>query len=322
METLLPSRKRQRAASSGSEEEEEDDEGAGASQPLCEVCGREPRKYCCPRCGTLTCSLACCTAHKKVKACDGKRDVSAFAKTKDMGLRELRQDCAFLESVERSKETATREWSRGGAATLGARAKRRGGAGAGARLQRAAEKRRVRLLLMPEGMGKRARNGSYHDRARDAMRWRVEWSLEVAGAAPVLFVDAHADERAPLRDLLAAHLAKIDGAARARLAPTGALDDPAALAVLLLRVPGPSNDPKYDRLDVAQGLHLNLVDKCVIEYPQLTVVPASDVGARFALAPSAVQLLFDDEADDPDEPMDAPTPQPSPSAEVAYFPDE
>ena len=33
-------------------------------------------------------------------------------------------------------------------------------------------------------------------------------------------------------------------------------------------------------------------------------------------------VRYHDDADDPDEPMDAPTPQPSPSAEVAYFPDE
>ena len=95
----LLSRKRQRAESCSDDEREED----ASDAPLCQVCHRQPRKYCCPRCATLTCSLACCTAHKKARGCDGKRDVAAYAKAQTMGLRDLRQDCAFIESVERSQ---------------------------------------------------------------------------------------------------------------------------------------------------------------------------------------------------------------------------
>ena len=71
----LLSRKRQRAESCSDDEREED----ASDAPLCQVCHRHPRKYCCPRCATLTCSLACCTAHKKARGCDGKRDVAAYA---------------------------------------------------------------------------------------------------------------------------------------------------------------------------------------------------------------------------------------------------
>jgi len=297
----LLSRKRQRAESCSDDEREED----ASDAPLCQVCHRHPRKYCCPRCATLTCSLACCTAHKKARGCDGKRDVAAYAKAQTMGLRDLRQDCAFIESVERSQLTASREFQRGEAARLGGSARRRGGGGAAQRLQRAAERRRVRLLLMPEGMGRRARNSSRYDGKRDALDWRVEWTVEIGGDKVAAFVDEAADERAPLRDLLAAHVAALDAGARARLEPV--FREPPAL--LLLRTPGPANDPAYDRVDASVGLHLALLDKCVIEYPQLKVVAPGDVGGRYKLAPSAVQLLFDDDETDATLPeSEVPTP--------------
>lgn len=31
----------------------------------CKVCKEQDRRYCCPRCGKLTCSLACCVRHKR-----------------------------------------------------------------------------------------------------------------------------------------------------------------------------------------------------------------------------------------------------------------
>ncbi|CAN0495318.1 unnamed protein product, partial [Ectocarpus sp. 8 AP-2014] len=32
---------------------------------LLQVCGEKERRYCCPRCGKLTCSLPCYKQHKK-----------------------------------------------------------------------------------------------------------------------------------------------------------------------------------------------------------------------------------------------------------------
>ena len=143
-----PARKRARAL-------KDDDDAANDVQddaPTCEVCGRHPRKYCCPRCACVTCSLACCAAHKRATGCDGRRDAAAHRPLKAMGLRELRADCAFLEAAARSRATAER--ARRAAPRLGGRERRgrSGEAPAAARLRRAAERRRIRLLLMPDGM--------------------------------------------------------------------------------------------------------------------------------------------------------------------------
>ena len=72
--------------------------------------------------------------------------------TEGHGLRELRADCAFLEAAARSRATAER--ARRAAPRLGGRERRgrSGEAPAAARLRRAAERRRIRLLLMPDGM--------------------------------------------------------------------------------------------------------------------------------------------------------------------------
>merc|ERR1719421_2414891 len=203
-----------------------------------------------------------------------------------MGLRELRADCAFLEAAARSRATAER--ARRAAPHLGGRERRgrSGEAPAAARLRRAAERRRIRLLLMPDGMAKRRRNGSHYDAARDAIRWRVEWRVDGA-----TLVDERADERTPLRELLAAHAA----AAGHRPPVACDLQDPETFALLLLRAPGPANDPRYDRLDSSVGLDLNLADRCVIEYPQIVVALPGDVDRRFRLAPNPVQLFFADD---------------------------
>ena len=93
--TTILTRKRPREDESDSDASDDaSDDGA----VLCEVCRAAPRKYCCPRCGALTCSLACCSAHKRATGCDGRRDVSAYKSARSMGLRDLRADCAFLEA--------------------------------------------------------------------------------------------------------------------------------------------------------------------------------------------------------------------------------
>ena len=87
----------------------------------------------------------------------------------------------------------------------------------------------------------------------------------------------------------------IPGPAGRRPAVACDLQDPETFALLLLRAPGPANDPRYDRLDPSVGLDLNLADRCVIEYPQIVVARPGDVDRRFRLAPNPVQLFFADD---------------------------
>ena len=57
---------------------------------VCGVCGKNDAKYRCPKCETVSCSLACSKAHKKLKnSCDGIRDKTKFVPIKNFSSMEL-----------------------------------------------------------------------------------------------------------------------------------------------------------------------------------------------------------------------------------------
>merc|ERR1711971_383322 len=54
------------------------------------VCGKNDAKYRCPKCETVSCSLACSKVHKKLKnSCDGIRDKTKFVPIKNFSSMEL-----------------------------------------------------------------------------------------------------------------------------------------------------------------------------------------------------------------------------------------
>ncbi|CAM9961810.1 unnamed protein product, partial [Discosporangium mesarthrocarpum] len=75
----------------------------------CEVCKAQDRKYCCPRCQRLTCSLSCCLLHKKQEGCDGKRNRTEYVSMSDFTDTHLRSDFNFLEDALRRVEVGRRE---------------------------------------------------------------------------------------------------------------------------------------------------------------------------------------------------------------------
>ncbi|CAM9626819.1 unnamed protein product, partial [Ectocarpus sp. 12 AP-2014] len=78
----------------------------------CQVCGEKERRYCCPRCGKLTCSLPCYKRHKKEEGCNGKRDKVAFVGLQDFTDAHLRSDFNFLEDAIRCVDGGRRELAR------------------------------------------------------------------------------------------------------------------------------------------------------------------------------------------------------------------
>ena len=82
------------------------DEIAAAYQRVCEVCSADEGRYKCPRCSMFTCSLTCCTRHKQLNDCSGKRDKTAFVDLQEYSARHLRSDYHFLEDVLQSKNRA------------------------------------------------------------------------------------------------------------------------------------------------------------------------------------------------------------------------
>lgn len=56
----------------------------------CELCHVVAPKYRCPRCAFVSCSVACCQAHKRQFHCNGKRDRTKYIKVKEFTDQDLR----------------------------------------------------------------------------------------------------------------------------------------------------------------------------------------------------------------------------------------
>ena len=75
----------------------------------CEICREGPSLYRCPRCSICTCSLQCCTAHKKRgKGCNGKRDRAVYCALQNFSDSQLSSDYHFLEDVLKSAQSGRR----------------------------------------------------------------------------------------------------------------------------------------------------------------------------------------------------------------------
>ena len=86
-------------------------------EPQCSVCNAAPRKYCCPRCGIVTCSLPCVRQHKSDTGCSGRRDRTAYTPMSAYNDVTLRSDYHFLEDaalgVDRAKRARQRDVAEG-----------------------------------------------------------------------------------------------------------------------------------------------------------------------------------------------------------------
>lgn len=83
--------------------------------PTCDICKSNVALYHCPRCGTSTCSLKCCQAHKtstkdgtSTVLCNGKRDRTKFCSLKGFDDAQLASDYHFLEDVLKLSEGSKR----------------------------------------------------------------------------------------------------------------------------------------------------------------------------------------------------------------------
>ncbi|MEW5302771.1 MAG: hypothetical protein WDW38_004117 [Sanguina aurantia] len=163
--------------------EEEDAAPPPAAAPKqCEVCGTAASKYCCPRCSRRTCSLACSNQHKSVDACSGTRDRTAFVTMQQFDDRTLMSDYRLLEDVQRAEDVARRHRPMGCRAQLPQ---------ALAGLVQQAERRGVRLLLMPPGLHKRAANTTRYVHRKYSLMWRVEWVFDCSSPSLPTTSPAH-----------------------------------------------------------------------------------------------------------------------------------
>ncbi|XP_042418250.1 box C/D snoRNA protein 1-like [Zingiber officinale] len=130
---------------------------------------QNPWKYRCPGCSLLTCSLPCVKSHKQRTSCTGKRNRTDFVPLSQFDDSLLLSDYSLLEETKRLVESAHQAIS---------------GFGSNIRFQlpmrlhmlrNAANRRRTRLLVLPQGMSMRRNNQSRYYRRNNCIYWTVEW---------------------------------------------------------------------------------------------------------------------------------------------------
>ncbi|TMW69417.1 hypothetical protein Poli38472_001573 [Pythium oligandrum] len=289
-----------------------------AAPVKCCKCDKSDVKYRCPGCERITCSLACCLAHKKEFECDGKRDRTKYIPLKQFSDSDLSSDFFFLEEVSRSTNSATRSRSQ-----LGVNVRRYGQARPQTKKRRVASvpepgetmnphvssdwltrfpvafqllvqhaaKRGVALTLLAPGMSKRTRNSSYMDTKASKLFWRVEWSFPSAEVAVSLSESRACDSNTPF-ELLAQYLDQRpdNTSIRGKLKKYTGINWRDHVVVLMRKEFTPASQPQYYPLDGNLSLESNLKRKAVVEFPILTIVLRADLH-QYPLANDLIQVV-------------------------------
>ena len=176
-----------------------------SSPSICAACAATAPRYRCPGCSTMSCSLACVTAHKQQSGCTGKRPRSAYVPLPSFTAGHLQHDLLFLEEVARNSQTTQRnpllphsdsnnthqhrsthrraadgtesEDEEGQAAAVSTFSAR-DVSGRYAALQRACVRFGIKLLVMPAGMRRHTLNSSVWNARDGRLMWHVEWLLD------------------------------------------------------------------------------------------------------------------------------------------------
>lgn len=166
---------------SSGEEEEDDLEESGisieqvalsssritASSSKCDVCQKEPSKYTCPNCSIHSCSLTCSKTHKEHFKCSGERSKNHYVSLQNFTYSDLMSDYTYLEDIGRKADTIARDLTTKGLKPIPKRMRKDEVFSTQHKyknkmLIRQAKFRGVDLRLLPEGMQRRAQNGTFH----------------------------------------------------------------------------------------------------------------------------------------------------------------
>ena len=283
----------------------------------CQECKQGTALYHCPRCARKTCSLACCTSHKKHTGCTGKRDRTSFQRLEEMNDAALQSDFHFLEDVLRHVDGSKRVL------------KQVGGAGRNTadqiptthpmllplvkpkeeldalvdptmnegrykmrekrmqndtmppkwrRLVQLALEQGTTVLLMPPGMERHKSNTSFQNTKTNCLHWKVDFVCHFQKNRVVLTCNKLPDTVTPIAELT--RLLQFHGIIDVDIKDTH---------LLLKKLPCPSNQPKYVHITNNQTLKETLTGMTVIEYPTFEVVLTKDLD-KYPLIISEVVL--------------------------------
>ena len=299
--------------------------GRKGNEVICSICKSNVSIYCCPRCGTRTCSLDCCTSHKKISECNGKRDRTAYVSKENFrdNSKNLISDYHFLEDALLVNRRAKRFLSDH---TSAKRKKSKKPIPNGRRivyvsdgnsrnspnpswfhdqfikqqsdcstaqkllLCNAYDRSKIRVLFMPIGMDRHKRNKSYFHVKNDILLWTVEFLFyfpsESGTTQKAITLDRINDANRIVDEVNHARN-KYNGIGNNKNNVTQNVSNMSMgeLQLFVKIEPSASSSVRYQKLDPSLSFRDGLKDMNIIEYPTIHIAPNSCV----SMFPTLVQ---------------------------------
>ncbi|ESN89838.1 hypothetical protein HELRODRAFT_194795 [Helobdella robusta] len=230
----------------------------------CEVCDERISRYRCPRCGVLTCSMACCKLHKNGKNCSGIREKTAYVSMNDFTDLTLLNDYRFLEDAERKIDTASKENKLKG--NLRYKPKYF------CILQSQARKRGTSLQVLPTAFTRHKCNKSYYDYKKGSIDWTVEWRFNDDDIKPTTSkVSESKILLEAFEEFISEYSSKVPSLENALERYTAALRDDKLKIFFKVERISKNQKNKLHEVDLKRSLMENLKDKTILEFPTFLV---------------------------------------------------
>jgi hypothetical protein len=244
----------EKVATTDSEDEEGEVTSRDDNLPKCHTCHSKSKKYTCPSCQAISCSLQCINEHKNRTGCTGIRNKTKFVKASQYDVNTLTNDFTFLEDVGRVADNCIRENNH--------TTRKRKDA-----LSTHARRVDTNLSLMPTGMKKQKLNQSYFHTQSKTIRWTIEWKFP---ECDVTFLTHTNESSAVIQDLINVHLSDEKGNNTLRQSLQRYCNQ-TALFVYLKMEGMPANYPQLYACDPSLTLSDVLKYKTVIEFPTFVI---------------------------------------------------
>jgi len=250
-------------------------------RPTCEMCDKEESKYTCPGCTLMTCSLPCVKAHKVKLNCTGERDKTAFVDMSQYGDLNLLSDYRFLEDAERSiysHKALTVPHGRhmhkdNKPYHLSKRSKL---------LITAAQKRGIKLKMLPLFLSKNKDNTSFYVIKVDVIEWYVVW-LFVTSESIVKVNEQRVKESVNVTEAAEKFTNPLEFPHLRKSLEDFNKDNMSSCQFLLKLEGFPANRPRYFKVDSSRSLKNALQGQCMTEHPSVYIVPESYKGDQYVV---------------------------------------
>ncbi|CAG9324568.1 unnamed protein product [Blepharisma stoltei] len=157
----------------------------------CIMC-KEPSKYKCPGCLSLTCSVKCVKSHKTKYSCSGMPDKTKYEGIKDINTNTMHRDINFLSDIIRSSDQAHKVITK---------LSRHDNRKRFLLLQNECRARNIQLRILPKAMSKHNSNSTVFMKSENIIYWRIEWVFLSNNKEIKIEVDGNKDHENVLETL-------------------------------------------------------------------------------------------------------------------------